>query len=348
MWTNTYYGTGWYRRHLNVPAEWAGKSVFIEFQGSFQDTQVYVNGTSVGHHLGGYNGFSYDITANVKAGDNVVAVKVNNNYNAQLAPRNGDHQFDGGLYRNVYVVVTDPLHVTWYGTWVTTPTLATNDGSSSTVNIKTEIRNDGAASADCTLTTDIVDAQNNVVATVSTQQAIPAGQSVTVDQTTPAVSQPSLWHPDHPTLYRAISTVTNDTGEVDRYSTTFGFRWFTWSASDGLTFNGSRHYLRGANVHSDHAGWGNGVTDTGFYRDVKMVKDAGLNFIRGSHYPKAPAFSDACDELGLLFWSENCFTEQRQRDGRSDPTSVATRRTAQVLSPQGRVSARRDELDSTR
>jgi beta-galactosidase len=143
---------------LNVPAEWAGKSVFIEFEGSFQDTQVYVNGTSVGHHLGGYNGFSYDITANVQAGDNVVAVKVNNNYNAQLAPRNGDHQFDGGLYRNVYVVVTDPLHVTWYGTWVTTPTLATNDGSSSTVNIKTEIRNDGAASADCTLTTDIVDA----------------------------------------------------------------------------------------------------------------------------------------------------------------------------------------------
>ena len=109
-----------------------------------------MNGKQVGRHLGGYNGFSYDITSSLQSGDNVIAVRINNNYNGQVAPRNGDHTFDGGIYRNLYIVVTDPLHVTWYGTFVTTPTLETNSGSASTVNIKTEIRNDRSASVDGT------------------------------------------------------------------------------------------------------------------------------------------------------------------------------------------------------
>jgi beta-galactosidase len=307
MWKNVYYGYGWYRKHLNVPAEWSGKRVFIEFQASFQDTQVYVNGKQVGRHLGGYNGFSYDITSSLQSGDNVIAVRINNNYNAQVAPRNGDHTFDGGIYRNLYIVVTDPLHVTWYGTFVTTPTLETNSGSSSTVNVTTEIRNDRSASVNCTLKTDIVDSSGAVVGSKSSSQAIPAGTTVTFDQTTNAINKPALWSLDHPTLYRAVSTLSDDSGTVDSFSTTFGFRWINWSATSGFSLNGTHVYFHGANVHQDHAGWGNAVTDTGFYRDVKMVKDAGLNFIRGSHYPKAPAFSDACDQLGVLFWSENCF-----------------------------------------
>ena len=94
---------------------------------------------------------------------------------------------------------------------------------------------------------------------------------------------------------------------VDEVTTPFGFRWFSWSASQGFSLNGAHYWIQGANLHQDHAGWGTGATDAALYRDVKMVKDAGMNFIRGSHYPKAPAFADACDELGLLFWSENAF-----------------------------------------
>ena len=145
LWTKFYVGYGWYRKHFSVPASWSGKRVFIEFQAAFQDAQIYVNGTQVGEHMGGYNGFSIDISSQLVTGDNVVAVRLNNNWNARIAPRAGDHTFSGGLYRDVNVVVTDPLHVTWYGTWVTTPTLATNSGSSSTVEIKTEVQNDGAA-----------------------------------------------------------------------------------------------------------------------------------------------------------------------------------------------------------
>jgi len=299
-----YVGYGWYRKHFTAPAEWSGKRVFLEFEGAFQDAQVYVNGKSIGTHQGGYTGFSLDATSAVITGDNVVAVQLNNNWNAQLAPRAGDHTFSGGLYRDVYLVVTDPLHVTWYGTFVTTPTVST---TSATVNIKTEIRNDNATDKNCTLKTDIVDSNGATVATVSSTQAVTANSTVTVDQTTPAIANPSLWHPDHPTLYRAVSTISDGTTALDGFSTNFGIRSISWSATSGFSINGAHLYLHGVDVHQDHAGWGDGVTNAGFYRDVKLVKDAGFNFIRGSHYPKDPGFADACDQLGVLFWSENCF-----------------------------------------
>jgi hypothetical protein len=305
--TTFYVGYGWYRKHFTVPSSWSGKSVFLEFQAAFDQAQIYINGKQVGQHIGGYNGFSIDITSAITTGDNVVAVRLNNKWNAQIPPLTGDHTFQGGLYRDVNVVVTDPLHVTWYGTWVTTPTLATNSGSSSTVEIKTEVQNGRSAAVNATLKTDFVDSSGKVVTTVSSQQQIAAGTTVTFDQTTPAISSPSLWHPDHPTMYQAVSYLSDATGTADTFTTPFGFRWFTWSGSQGFSLNGSHYWMQGGNVHQDHAGWGDGVTDSALYRDVKMVKDAGMNFIRGSHYPKAPAFADACDQLGVLFWSENCF-----------------------------------------
>jgi len=302
-----YVGYGWYRKHFAVPASWSGKNVFLEFQAAFDQAEIYVNGKKVGQHVGGYNGFSIDITSAIITGDNVVAVRLNNNWNAQIPPLTGDHTFQGGLYRDVFVVVEDPLHITWYGTWVTTPTLATNAGSSSTVEIKTEVQNNRSAAVSASLKTDIVDKDGKVVATVSSQQQIDAGKMVTFDQTTPAISNPGLWHPDHPTMYRALSYLSDATGTVDQFTTPFGFRWFSWSATQGFSLNGAHTWIQGANVHQDHAGWGNGVTDAALYRDVKMVKDAGMNFIRGSHYPKAPAFADATDQLGVMLWSENCF-----------------------------------------
>ena len=302
-----YVGYGWYRKHFAVPSSWTGKSVALEFQAAFDQAEIYVNGKKAGAHLGGYNGFSIDVTSAIKTGDNVVAVRLNNKWNAQLPPLTGDHTFQGGLYRDVFVVVTDPLRIAWYGTWVTTPTLATNAGSSSTVGIKTEVQNNRAAAVTATLKTDIVDKDGKVVATVSSQQQIDAGKTVTFDQTTAAISSPGLWHPDHPTMYRALSHLSDATGIVDEFTTPFGFRWFSWSASQGFSLNGAHYWIQGANLHQDHAGWGAGVTDAALVRDVKMVKDAGMNFIRGSHYPKAPAFADACDQLGLLFWSENNF-----------------------------------------
>jgi len=299
-----YVGYGWYRKHLDIKPEWTSKRVCVEFEGAFQDADIYIDGTRVGEHKGGFTGFSMDITSAIHPGDNVLAVRLNNNWNAQIEPRSGDHTFMGGLYRDVHLVITDPLHVTWYGTFVTTPNVS-ND--SATVDVKTETANESAAAKNCVLTTDILDPDGKLIAHLSSTQQIDAGATLTIDQTSPAISSPKLWHPAHPFLYTAATTVSNGATPVDDYKTTFGIRSIKWTADQGFFINGEHYYFHGANVHQDHAGWGDAITDNGAFRDVKLVKDAGLDFIRGSHYPHHPAFAEACDKLGVLFWSENCF-----------------------------------------
>ena len=313
MWPEFYVGYGWYRKTLEAPAGWRGKRVALEFEGAFQESEIFVNGRRVGVHRGGYTGFSLDITEALKSGTNVIAVRLNNRWQADLAPRAGDHTFGGGLYRDVRLVVTDPLHVAWCGTFVTTPTLAAKAGAESTVNIKTELCNASATDLDALVRTEILDSAGVVVGTASTRLRAAAGAVLTVDQTTPAIARPRLWHPDHPHLYRARTTVFADRGPlqrgkpVDTCETTFGFRWTEWTADRGFFINGEHLYLRGANVHQDQAGWGDAVTNAALERDVRLVKEAGFNFIRGSHYPKDPAFSAACDRLGVLWLSENVF-----------------------------------------
>jgi len=299
-----YAGYGWYRKHLAMPQEWSGKRVNLEFDGVFQVTELFVNGWRIGEHRGGYNGFTFDITDALKPGDNLVAVRVNNLWDAKLAPRAGEHTFSGGIYRNVRVVVTAPLHVAWYGTFVTTPKVSKESG---TVNVKTEVVNDTDAVKCTTVRTSILDADGKEVVAMATTRNVAADSTVEFDQTSPAIPQPRLWHPDQPYLYSVKNTVMDDGKTVDDFTSPLGFRWFKFTADQGFFLNGEHYYFRGANVHQDHAGWGDAVPDSGFHRDVKMVKDAGFDFIRGSHYPHAPAFSRACDELGMLFWSENCF-----------------------------------------
>ena len=299
-----YTGYGWYRKNFDVPASWAGKRMFVEFDGAFQDAEVFINGRAVGHHLGGYTGFSYDISAAAHAGRNVLAVRLNNLWNARLAPRAGDSLFVGGIYRDVWLVVTDPVHVTWYGAFVTTPTISK---AAAIVDVKTEVANQGAVSKDVVLETEILDPDGKSVAHLASTQTIAAGATVTIDQSSRPIPNPALWSPDHPVLYHAVTIVSDGKTSLDDYQTTFGMRWIKWTADQGFFINDEHVYFHGADVHQDHAGWANAVTEAGVFRDVKLIKDAGLNFIRGSHYPHHPVFADACDKLGVLFWSENCF-----------------------------------------
>jgi beta-galactosidase len=299
-----YVGYGWYRKHFTMPSAWSGKRINIEFDGVFQVAELFVNGKRIGEHKGGYTGFTFDITDAVKPGDNVAAVRVNNNWNARLAPRAGEHTFSGGIYRNVRMVVTDPVHVAWFGTTVTTPEVSKE---SATVNLKTEVINDSGAQKSVTVKTSVLDANGKTVAEMQSIQNIPARTTNVFDQTSAAVANPKLWSPEQPNLY-SVKTVLLDGGKaVDDFTSPLGFRWFKFTADQGFFLNGEHRYFRGANVHQDHAGWGDAVADSGAFRDVKLIKDAGFDFIRGSHYPHAPAFSRACDELGMLFWSENCF-----------------------------------------
>jgi hypothetical protein len=299
-----YVGYGWYRRHLRIDPLQAHQRYFLEFEAAFQSAQIYVNGSPVGQHEGGYTGFRLDITQAVKEGDNLIAVRLNNHWNAQLNPRGGEHNFNGGIYRNVYLVTTAELHIDWYGTFVTTPGLSAAGGP---VHVATDVVNNSTEPRSFTLRTDVLDAKGQQVATVSSEKTIAPGGTLTLQQETPFVSRPALWSPAHPTMYTTVSHVIEKGRELDRYITPFGFRWIRWTPEQGFFLNGEHFYFHGADVHQDHAGWGDGVTNTGIARDVRLVKEAGMDFIRGSHYPHSPVFADECDRQGILFWSENSF-----------------------------------------
>lgn len=299
-----YSGYGWYRKQLHIPCHDTYSRYFLEFDGVFRTAEVYVNGVSVGKHSGGYTGFSIDITRAIVSGTNVLAVRVNNLWDARLSPRAGEHVFSGGIYRHVRLVRTSNLHVTWYGTFVTTPRLNAEQG---TVHLNTEIRNESTKTASFLLKTTILDPRGEPITNVKTTLTIDAGSTKNFDQETASVYHPGLWSPSHPLMYLAITEVYKDGKRMDRYKTPFGFRWFRWAADKGFFLNGEHLYFHGANVHQDHAGWGDAVSDDSVARDVRMVKEAGMDFIRGSHYPHAPVFADECDRQGVLFWSENSF-----------------------------------------
>lgn len=302
-----YVGYGWYRKTFRLTGEEAGKKIFLEFDGVFQEAEAFVNGHAAGSHRGGYTGFSLDISPFVKPGGNVIAVRVNNVWKPDLAPRAGEHVFSGGIYRNVRLVVKEKAYIDWYGTGVTVSGLQESGGAAGTVCITTEVRNDTGEPQVYRLKNEVVSPGGRVVASVQTSEEVLPHAVKRFTQRTGTVRNPLLWHPEHPALYRLVSTLYRGEQAVDRDETTFGFRWFEWTADRGFFLNGEHYYFKGANVHQDHAGWGDAVTETGMYRDVRLMKEAGFDLIRGSHYPHAPAFSQACDELGMLFWAENCF-----------------------------------------
>jgi len=300
-----YVGYGWYRKTFSLPRLPVGRRLSLEFEGAFQEAEVFVNGTAVGHHRGGYTGFPVDITAALHPGKNVVAVRVNNKWDPTLAPRAGEHVFSGGLYRDVWLVATDAVHVPWTGTFITTPDLSNASGR---VAAQTEVRNDGDRSASVLVSTEIVDDAGKTVSTLPEEHInVPSGQVVVVKQQSAPINSPRLWSPETPVLYRAVTSLIVSGRVSDRFETEFGFRWISWTADKGFFLNGKHRYFKGADVHQDQAGWGDAVTNLAIDRDVQLIKDAGFDFIRGSHYPHDPHFAEATDRIGVMFLSEESF-----------------------------------------
>ena len=279
-----------------MPAAWTGKRVNLEFDGVFQVAEVFVNGQRIGEHQGGYTGFTFDITDAVKTGDNVVAVRVNNLWNAAPgAARRRARFFRRHLSRRAArrhraVACGVVWHVRHHAAGVEGIRHGEREDRSG--------RTIPARPKSATVKTRVLDAKGKTVAQMESTQTIAAGATNVFDQTSAPIANPKLWSPEHPNLY-SVKTVVLDGGKpVDDYTSPLGFRWFKFTADQGFFLNGEHYYFKGANVHQDHAGWGDAVADSGFFRDVKLVKDAGFDFIRGSHYPHAPAFAAACDQIG--------------------------------------------------
>ncbi|MFD2968724.1 glycoside hydrolase family 2 protein [Sphingobacterium bambusae] len=299
-----YVGYGWYRKTFDLPELYDNKKKFLEFEGVFQEAEIYLNGVLVGKHQGGYTGFNVDISSAAKRGKNILAVRVNNIWNPGLAPRAGEHVFSGGIYRDVYLVLTNSVHVDWNGTFILTPKVSSK---SATVRIQTEVKNDQDKIAEVQTITQIKSPSGKIVKKISTTRQLKPREIALFDQTAANLSNPHLWTLENPHRYTAVTTLVVNGKVEDVYESKFGIRSIRWTSDKGFFLNDKHIYLLGANVHQDQAGWGDAVTNMGFVRDVQMMKDAGFNFIRGSHYPHDPAFVEACDSIGMFFWSESTF-----------------------------------------
>jgi len=297
-----YEGDAWYRKTFEVDASLKSRRAFLEFEGAFQHAWVYLNGKLLGEHKGGYTGFCYDMNPALRyGGKNVLAVRVKNGWEATIAPRAGDSIFPNGLNRNVRMIITNNQHIDWCGQFVTMPKVSEQSAS---VQVRTEIKNEDATDASCIILVEVFDKDGQVVARSERPLTLPAGQVMQVTQEMPEIVNPNLWSPDNPYLYSVRTRLSNEKGLVDEYHERLGIRWFEFTEDKGFFLNGKHVYLWGFNAHEDRAGWAFAGTDSGMYRDMKLLKEAGANIVRASHNPHPRAFYKACDELGLMVYAE--------------------------------------------
>jgi beta-galactosidase len=289
-------GIGWYRKTFTALPSWKGKRVCLEFDGVSGDTTVYLNGQKLGVHPYAYTSFRYDITSQLSpAAKNVLAVRVDNSMQPNSRWYSGS-----GIYRHVRVVVTEPVHISPWGVFVSTPAVS---ATCAKVAIKAQVQNDTtdaiAVIVETTLAGPDGSKSNEPVQKVELQ----AGGSAEVIQEV-TVGKPALWSPKNPKMYRAITKITKDGKVLDEVETPFGVRSLAWSVEQGLLLNGESIKLAGGSVHHDNGPLGAAAFDRAEERKVELLKAAGFNAVRTAHNPPSPAFLDACDRLGLLVLDE--------------------------------------------
>lgn len=291
-------GTGWYRKSFTMPAKDAGKSILLSFDGAYMHTYVYVNGNYVGENHYGYTAFAFDISKYLTCDgvtENVIAVKVVNNIPSS-------RWYSGsGIYRDVNLIVTEPVHIEHNGVYVTTPNIAKGDG---TVKTEVELKNDSSKSAQVTVKNTVYNSED-VAVTGTTEKTVTVNAGATAKaDTSVKVNNPALWSVDAPNMYYVHTEVFVDGTRVDTIDSTFGFRWYAFDANTGFSLNGVKMKLQGVCLHHDQGAAGSAAYYDAMYRQLKSMKDMGANAIRTSHNPADEQFIDICNELGLLVIEE--------------------------------------------
>lgn len=286
-------GVGWYRKTLDIPAAFRDKRLHVEFDGAMSHAKVYVNGRYVGEWPYGYASFGFDITEFIEVGKkNVLAVRLENEpFSSRWYP-------GAGLYRNVRLVVTNPVFVKQWGTYITTPEIQNGKG---TVSLETTILNKSGKPKNITVKTVILSSGNEVVGKVSSPVKI--NSNATVEQRLNVVS-PELWSVENPALYTAVTTIEDNGKTVDRYETPFGFRHFKFTNNNGFFLNGKNVPLNGVCLHHDLGPLGAAVNVSSIRHRLNLLKEMGCNAIRTSHNPPAPELLDLADKMGFLVIDE--------------------------------------------
>jgi beta-galactosidase len=300
-----YRGTGWYQKDIFIPSSFKDKDVYIYFEGASQVAEVFINGKSVGTHIGGYNFFSFPITDAIKLDQsNTFSIKVNNKHNEDIPPLSADFTFYGGIYRDVYLVAINKVHFNMdnyasKGVFISTPNVSNQEAS---VMIKGALTNNNKASQNLIVYSQIFDADGKKIAEKTDKIKNANQPNQDFQQNFATIKNPNLWSPESPYLYRVLSQIKDvKTGNVlDEVSNSLGFRWFSFDADKGFFLNGNHIKLIGTNRHQDFKGLGNALPDALHVRDMQLLKEMGGNFLRISHYPQDPEILEACDRLGIL------------------------------------------------
>ncbi len=289
-------GIGWYRKRFRVPAAFQGRKVAVEFDGVYQNSEVWINGHYLGKRPFGYISFAYDITPHLNpTGENVIAVKVDNS----LQP--GSRWYSGsGIYRHTWLVAVNPVHIAHWGTFVSTPRVTKE---AATIHARTRVRNESGAVAACSMTSVILDPAGTVIQSASASQQIGPNDEYEFEQQI-LVDKPALWSVKDPSLYTLRSTVGVGSRIVDQYDTPFGIREALFDADRGFLLNGEHVKLNGVCLHHEGGSVGAAVPERVWERRFEVLRGMGCNAIRTSHNPPAPEFLDLCDRMGFLVMDE--------------------------------------------
>jgi beta-galactosidase len=290
-------GIGWYRKHFLVDSSARGKIVAIEFDGIYNHSEVWLNGFLVGGRPYGYSGFSCDLTPYLRFGgeENVIAVRVDH---SQFA--NSRWYTGSGIYRQVRLRFTDPLHIDAESPYITTPEVSAD---ASVVQIETILTNSAGAAARLSLRSDIVAPDGREVGSLVTAVSLDGATNLSLVQSIP-LAHPELWTLTNPCLYTLHSRLSANSNTVDETSTTFGIRTLRFDPDKGFFLNGQSLKIKGVCIHHDAGCLGAAVPEKVLERRLRQLRDLGVNAIRTSHNPPAPELLDLCDRLGLLVKDE--------------------------------------------
>ncbi len=288
-------GIGWYRKTFTVPVTDKNKKVYIDFDGVYQKSTVWINGHELGFRPNGYISFRYDLTPYLKFGvKNIIAVKVDNSVQPNSRWYSGS-----GIYRNVWLVTTNPVAIDHWGTYVTTPEVSEQ---SAKVDLKVKVRN--AEGSVIAIKTIIYDQAGKAVAVNNLSDKVPLKDSVIESYQPLMIKKPILWSVDHPYLYKIVTKVLANGKVTDEYTTPFGIRYFNFDADKGFTLNGRHLKILGVCDHHDLGSLGAAINTRALQRQLEILKAMGCNGIRTSHNPPAPELLDLCDKMGFIVMDE--------------------------------------------
>jgi len=306
-------GTGWYRKTFSAPTEWKNQKIAIYFEGVYMNAEVFINGKSVGIQPYGYTSFEYDLTPYLKLGQqNTIAVKVDNSQQKNCRWYSGS-----GIYRNVWLMVRNSVHVKNWGVAISTLEVKNNKA---VVGVKTIIKNETPVLEVVMLSTAIIDGKGKTVANASGKIELQPNEEKEVIQTID-VENPKLWSLETPNRYQAKVSIAKESKSIDVVTIDFGIRTIKFSAENGFVLNDKKILLNGGCVHHDNGALGAAAYDRAEERKVELLKAAGFNALRTSHNPPSEAFLDACDRLGMLVIDE-AFDGWREKKNTFDYASI--------------------------